>query len=725
MNKTVMPRLASVLLLAALVSGGLASPSQAAETDNAINTQSRDAVVAAYKARYLPSEAEDINWTGSVAGCNPGTQSASSLASGTAAINFFRGLSGLDSIVLTDEQNAKAQAAALMMHARGGLSHYPTSDWQCFTTMGQAGANTSNLHYSYPEISSMSVALRGYMDDDGYNNADVGHRRWLLNPETTTMGIGTTSMFNAVNVFGGGTSAGRANPDFIAFPNAGYFPTQLLPPGRWSLSSGHDVDFSQSSVIVTNAAGEDMHATTYHAMNGYGPNTLVFDVPQLQLPQGPGESNYTVKVTGMVRDGMWVDHTYTVKLIDGTVTGPSTPDPTPPQAPENIAVTAVAPTFGGWWYIVPSVPGVRYLVGGIVRDAGTYFVQEVITVTAEAKYGYVLEGTTSWSKDLRPVPIIEVEPPAPIFGPSSFTIPSEPGVRYIVAGQPKLPGTYPASGTVDVYAEALPGYQVTGTLAWTHTFVPAQDPPATPPAAPTIKSQDSVVAIDSAGTLWNYGNLKAARVKIGTGWGSFSEIHVTDWNRDGYFDILGKAKAGQLYLYRALRGGGFVRETIGTDGWQNYTIDVGTWKAADRFPSIVAKHGATGKLYHYANLSGKTPSAGTLIGAGWQKLDISLLDWNRDGAVDIVARNTSGQMVLYRTNGRGAFIAEKRLVIGAGWQGFTSLTVARGLGGVGTQGLLARNKAGALLYYQANKSAWAPARTLGAGGWGTYVIGSH
>lgn len=119
MNKSVMPRLASVLIAAGLIAGGIAAPAQAAETDNAINTQSRDAVVTAYKTRYLPSEAEDINWTGSVAGCDPGTQSASSLASGTAAINFFRGLSGLDSIALTEEQNAKAQAAALMMHARG------------------------------------------------------------------------------------------------------------------------------------------------------------------------------------------------------------------------------------------------------------------------------------------------------------------------------------------------------------------------------------------------------------------------------------------------------------------------------------------------------------------------------------------------------------------------------------------------------------------------------
>jgi hypothetical protein len=423
----------------------------------------------------------------------------------------------------------------------------------------------------------------------------------------------------------------------------------------------------------------------------------------------------------MVRDGLPIDHTYTVKLIDGTVTGPSTPDPTPPQVRQNTVVTPAAPVFGESGFTIPSTPGVRYFSEGTEKTAGYYPASNAITVTAVARYGYVLSGTASWFKDFRHVPWIDVQAPAPIFGASSYTSPSKTGVQYLVEGLVRAPGTYLAEGEVTIYAGGLPGYNIIGTVVWTKVF----PYPTAPVAAPTIKSQDSVLAVDSAGILWTYGNLKTARVKIGTGWGIFSDIHVTDWNRDGYFDILGKAKAGQLYLYRALPGGGFARETIGAGGWQNYTIDVGTWKTADRFPSVVAKHVATGKLYHYANNSGKAPSAGAQISAGWLKLDISLLDWNRDGAMDIVARNPSGQLVLYRTNGRGSFVAENRPVIGAGWQGFTSVTVARGLGGAGTQGLLARNKAGALLYYQANKSAWAAPRTLGTRGWEPYIIGNH
>lgn len=721
MNSLAVPRLGTVLLALALATSGLATPAVAAETNNAIDTNSRNDVVNAYKTRYLPSLAEDINWTGSVDTCDPGTQSASSLANGEKAINFFRGLSGLDSISLTTEQNTKAQAAALMMHAERHLDHNPTSAWRCYSEAGKAGAGTSNLHYSDPVLRSMSQPIRGYMDDDGYNNADVGHRRWLLHAPTTTMGIGTTSWANAIVVLGGATSATRATPDFIAYPNAGYFPMQLLPPGRWSFSSPHDVDFSQAKVTVTDAAGTDMQATSYPAFKGYGPNTVVFDVPSLQTPQGSTEVNYTVKVTGMVRDGVPLEHTYTVKLIDGNVEGTSTPDPTPPQVRENIVVTPAPPVFGESGFTIPSTPGVRYFSEGTEKVAGYYPASNAITVTAVARYGYELSGTASWFKDFRPVPWIDVEATPPIFGNSTYTIPSKTGVQYWVEGVVRPPGTYPAAGEVTVIAGGLPGYNVVGTIVWTKVF----PYPTAPAANPTIKTQGSIVSIDASGNLWNYGNLKSPRVKIGSGWGIFSDIFVSDWNTDGTFDIVAKTKAGQLYVYKGLRTGGFVREVIGAGGWQNYSVDVGFWKKTDRYPSIVAKHKTTGKLYVYANKSGSAPSAGVQISAGWQNLDIHLLDWNRDGAMDIVARTTAGQMLLYRTNGSGSFLNEKRPVLGSGWHSFNSLTVIRGLGGTGTHGLLARTKVGGLVYYQANKAAWAAPKTLGNSGWSPYVIANH
>ena len=52
----------------------------------------------------------------------------------------------------------------------------------------------------------------------------------------------------------------------------------------------------------------------------------------------------------------------------------------------------------------------------------------------------------------------------------TYTIPSTTGVAYTVAGQVKTAGTYAGTGTVTVTAEALPGYSLTGTTTWPHTF---------------------------------------------------------------------------------------------------------------------------------------------------------------------------------------------------------------------------------------------------------------
>jgi hypothetical protein len=80
-------------------------------------------------------------------------------------------------------------------------------------------------------------------------------------------------------------------------------------------------------------------------------------------------------------------------------------------------------------------------------------------------------------------------------------------------------------------------------------------------------------------------------------------------------------------------------------------------------------------------------------------------------------------MKLYRTNGAGSFIPETRATIGGGWNGMTSIRTLTGHNGfapVKTVGLLVRDSAGVLHYYQADKSAWATRKTFGKG-WGPYA----
>lgn len=82
--------------------------------------------------------------------------------------------------------------------------------------------------------------------------------------------------------------------------------------------------------------------------------------------------------------------------------------------PEPEEVTATAPTFDDVadTYKIPQKAGVQYLVDGVPTAAKTVTVGDVdatVVVTAEAKEGYVLEGTTSWTGTFTKAPV-EPEP---------------------------------------------------------------------------------------------------------------------------------------------------------------------------------------------------------------------------------------------------------------------------------------------------------------------------
>jgi serine protease len=249
--------------------------------------------------------------------------------------------------------------------------------------------------------------------------------------------------------------------------------------------------------------------------------------------------------------------------------------------------------------------------------------------------------------------------------------------------------------------------------------------PAAPRATPSIRAGD-LVAFNSHGQLWNYGKSGSASTRklIGaSGWTTMDEIHTADWNDDGYTDIIAKSKAGRLYLYAARSGGGFTRSTIGSSGWGPLDLTVVRWRSGDDYPSIIAKDSKRGKLYVYGNASGSRPSRPYVLGSsGWAQYALAAFDWDKDGRKDLVARTPAGQLKLYRGDGAGGFISEFRLIIGrSGWDKMANIVSSNGFGGAGTTGLIARDRAGKLWYYQADRKRWATPRQIGTG-WGSYQV---
>jgi hypothetical protein len=173
-------------------------------------------------------------------------------------VNYFRAMAGVPAGVRMDaEFNAKAQEAAMMMSAQGALSHYPDPYWACYSDIGAEAAAASNLSLG----SHGPEAISGQMRDNGDNNPAVGHRRWILYPQTERMGIGDMPPrdgFAATNaLWWEDARLWSPRPEtraaFVAWPPPGFVPYQVVP-GRWSFSYP-DADFSEASVSMDPALG--------------------------------------------------------------------------------------------------------------------------------------------------------------------------------------------------------------------------------------------------------------------------------------------------------------------------------------------------------------------------------------------------------------------------------------------------------------------------------------
>lgn len=312
-------RHAVALSLAGVTIVTVASLLTAASAGASIDTSSAQAVTDAYQTVYVPAMNDSVQWTGSINGCNAGTTSSQSQQKTLDIINFDRQLAGLDPITLDGALSAKAQAAALVMSANNALTHDVPSNWTCYTSTAHAAAASSDLYLGQ----SGAKAIAGYMVDPGSANSAVGHRRWILYPPTRTMGTGSTESSaskpssNALYVFGKMAGSGYSNPRWVGWPSKGYFPAELEPNGKWSLSGsvGHTWNFGHVTIRVTDSKGHRLTVKKYAGAHGYGADTLVFQVSGLTLPSVGGETDYTVSVTGVRVARHVVSTTYTVKFV--------------------------------------------------------------------------------------------------------------------------------------------------------------------------------------------------------------------------------------------------------------------------------------------------------------------------------------------------------------------------------------------------------------------------
>ncbi len=294
-----------------------------------VDVGKREEVRNFFNTVYLSSGGIDPAWTGSYDGCAPGTTATAYQDAVFRRINYFRAMAGLPAAVERSEPlGAKAQQAALIMSASGALSHGPPSDWPCYTAEGDEAAGSSNLALG----TSGPDSIDGYMEDYGVGNSAVGHRRWLLYPQTRTMGTGdvpgdgTLLPANATWIFDSyfGSSRPETREDYIAWPPPGYVPyTQVFT--RWSFALP-GADFGSASVTLSSNS-IPLNVRLEPVSPNVGEPTLVWhvlganlDLPN-RMPKPSQDIGFSVEIRGVRLGGETKTFSYQVRAFDPAVPG--------------------------------------------------------------------------------------------------------------------------------------------------------------------------------------------------------------------------------------------------------------------------------------------------------------------------------------------------------------------------------------------------------------------
>ncbi len=301
-----------------------------------VDTSDRFQARAFYLSLFSASENTPMAWSGSVASCTPGTTSEDYKDAVMLRVNVFRALAGVPAVIdHRVDYDDKAQQAALMMSANNALDHTPPNTWDCWSVDGEEAAGNSNLSLGNDGWHAVFSQMR----DDGANNAIVGHRRWILYPQTQQMGSGDIPVdggfreTNALWVIDSHVGAARppVRDDFVAWPPRGYIPYPLVF-ARWSFSLD-GADFSAANVAMSRNGVNVPLSVEARSNTGVGEPTIVWKPEDggVLLAGGAArpatDTPYDVTVSNVLVGGVAQAFSYRVTVIDPEDVAPGEPIP--------------------------------------------------------------------------------------------------------------------------------------------------------------------------------------------------------------------------------------------------------------------------------------------------------------------------------------------------------------------------------------------------------------
>ncbi len=236
-------------------------------------TRSRADVCQVWTA-YRP-QATDLWQTAPASQCDQGVLDAQVSRDALARLNQFRWLVGLQPVTIDPAQAALAQQCATTLSAADRFSHYIDSSFACYTPDAATAALRSNITQGVDDPAS---SIAPYIAD--WRVADLGHRRWCLDPDMGTTGFGQRGRYSCMYAV---DKSRPSSVDNVFYPSAGYYPVDALL-GNWSASS-KTFDFGSAPQVgvsrVSDGAAMQVTEVTRQP-DGYGLNTVSWKVANVR-----------------------------------------------------------------------------------------------------------------------------------------------------------------------------------------------------------------------------------------------------------------------------------------------------------------------------------------------------------------------------------------------------------------------------------------------------------
>ncbi|NOU96216.1 hypothetical protein GC093_23750, partial [Paenibacillus sp. LMG 31456] len=176
------------------------------------------------------------------------------LQDGLKTANLVRELAGLPTLVLDSEYNDIAQHGSVLLLATDQYTHTPVQTdgvTNAFFEKAYAGTSTSNIGGTAETsaVTELSDGIKSSVIDNGVS--DMGHRRWVLDPNLYKIGLGYSSKVASYDKNITNSSilmrvTDKSQPikpdyDYIEWPSKGYFPISWLPQRTaWSIALNPD-----------------------------------------------------------------------------------------------------------------------------------------------------------------------------------------------------------------------------------------------------------------------------------------------------------------------------------------------------------------------------------------------------------------------------------------------------------------------------------------------------